>query len=280
MPYIVFEYSLDFFILYVVLNFIVSGEFIYFGYLFFFVSKKHEIPRLKILSFGFIILGVALLLKTFGNIYFATYGTAETPVSIAGITIHFLPVCVGLSIFATFLWYTSLYAYARLQRSDRIGGLDYPIIAIGVIGACISLLPQNMWMRTDIPRFQEPTPWNPNPPIYIESVIRLTTGLLLILCSFLTVLAYYLLYRLKLRMQPRDIVVLKRHEYMLVGILLMVFAVVPITIRDVAVLRGEEIISPTLMSLILSTFFQIFSALALYIGILAPEWMVKRWSEK
>ncbi len=280
MSYIEFNYPLHFYLVYVIFSFLVSIEMLYFGYLFYFVSKKHEIPRLKILSMGFLALGASLFVRNIGNIYFAVYGSAETPVSMLGCTINFLPVCTAVLVFTTFLWYISLYIYARLQRNNILVRVDYPAIGFGILGSILALLPQNMWLRTDIPRLQKPTPWNPNPTIHIESIIRLMTSILLIAISFLTVLSYYLLYRSKIRGADVDAVTVHRHEYMLLGILLMVFAVVPITIRDVAAVSGEEIVAPALISLVLSSFFQFFSAFFLYTGILAPDWIVRRWTRK
>ncbi len=277
MSYFEFDYPMGVFAIYILISFVFSFLSLYFSYLFYFVSKKHGIERLKLLFLGFVIMGSAYLLQTIGWLYFAKYGTAETPITILGNTIPFLPTMVAFSMCSVFCWYTSFYVYARLQRNDVLYIKDYLVIALGIIGAIISLLPHNMWMRSDIPRFQEPTPLNPNPPVYIESVIRLTTGLLIIITGFMTLFSYFLLYKKKLREEPEDIVLRKRHEYLILGILLMTFAMASLAIRDIAALRGREIIPPSIVALLIITFFQIISTLCLYIGIMAPEWITKRW---
>ena len=277
MSYFEFDYPMGVFAIYILISFVFSFLSLYFSYLFYFVSKKHGIERLKLLFLGFVIMGSAYLLQTIGWLYFAKYGTAETPITILGNTIPFLPTMVAFSMCSVFCWYTSFYVYARLQRNDVLYIKDYLVIALGIIGAIISLLPHNMWMRSDIPRFQEPTPLNPNPPVYIESVIRLTTGLLIIITGFMTLFSYFLLYKKKLREEPEDIVLRKRHEYLILGILLMTFAMASLAIRDIAALRGREIIRPSIVALLIITFFQIISTLCLYIGIMAPEWITKRW---
>jgi len=277
LSYFEFDYPMGVFAIYILISFVFSFLSLYFSYLFYFVSKKHGIERLKLLFLGFVIMGSAYLLQTIGWLYFAKYGTAETPITILGNTIPFLPTMVAFSMCSVFCWYTSFYVYARLQRNDVLYIKDYLVIALGIIGAIISLLPHNMWMRSDIPRFQEPTPLNPNPPVYIESVIRLTTGLLIIITGFMTLFSYFLLYKKKLREEPEDIVLRKRHEYLILGILLMTFAMASLAIRDIAALRGREIIPPSIVALLIITFFQIISTLCLYIGIMAPEWITKRW---
>ena len=279
MPYFEFDYPLGLFIAYVLVGFAFSAFSLYLSYLFRFVSKKHGIERLKLLFIGFALVGIAYLLQTIGWLYFAEYGTAETPITIFGCTINFLPSMVAFCMCSIFCWYTLFYLYARLQRNDMLFAKDYVVVAIGIASAAISLLPQNMWMRSDIPRFQEPAPWNPNPPIYIESVIRLTTALLIIIIGFLTIFSYYLLYRKKLKEEPEDIVMRKRHEYLLLGILLMTFAVVSLAMRDIAMLRGKEILPPSIVALLIATLFQMLSIFCLYIGILAPEWITRRWTK-
>jgi len=278
LSYFKFGYPFGLFVVYVLVSFIFSILSLYFSYLFYFVSKKHGIERLKLLFIGFVLVGIAYFLQTIGWLYFAKCGTAETPIIIFGCTINFLPVMVAFSMFSIFCWYVSFYVYARLQRNDVLFVKDYAVIILGIVGAVISLLPHNMWMRSDIPRFQEPTPWNPNPPIYLESVIRLTTGLLIIIIGFLTLFSYFLLYKKKPREEPEDIVMRKRHEYLLLGILLMTLAIASLAIRDIAALRGEEIIPPSIAALLITTFFQTLSTLCLYVGILAPEWVIKRWT--
>lgn len=275
-----FDYPLSLFIIFVGSLLLFSIESIYFGYIFYFVSEKHGIERLKILFLGFLAIGISSILYLLGWIYFALYGTAETPIDLSICIINFLPLTVGLFIASTFLWYMSFFTYARLQRNDKIRKIDALILGIGCIGIIVSLLPQNMWMRSDIPRLQEPTPWNPNPPIYLESIIRLSTALLIIFIGFMTIFAYYLLYKKKRRENPDDIITLRRHGYLLIGILLMVIANLAMAMRDIAAIRGEEILPPEMVSLIIIAFLQAMSAFALYVGIIAPEWMTRRWAKR
>lgn len=280
MAYFEFNYPIGLFILFIVALVLFSVESLYFSYVFYFVSKKHEIERLKLLFIGFLVLGISSVFYVLGWIYFAIYGSAATPINLFTLVVNFLPLVVGLFVASTFVWYMSFYAYARLQRNDRLGKMDFFVLGAGILGIILSLVPQNMWMRSDLPRLQEPTPWNPNPPVYIESLVRLSTALLIIFIGFMTVFAYYLLYKRKYRQDPEDIITIKRYVYLLVGILFMVIANVAMAMRDVAALRGEEMLPQSIITLIIVTFLQIISAFALYVGIVAPEWITRRWTRK
>jgi len=63
----------------------------------------------------------------------------------------------------------------------------------------------------------------------------------------------------------------KRHKYLFLGILLMIFAVIYLAMKNIPMLRGEEILPPSIVALLVVAPPQMPSLSCLHIGILAPR---------